>query len=240
MKYTLIIIIFILTSCNKGSNKTEQEVETDTIVELEKYLRESDSLQKAIIEEKIINSDTLNRIKAFDNIYFRTTNNDFKDEYLLDNIPFGVKSSTYYNDLLYDFELRTLKIRGIDYEYKNQTMSRLISIIKLKYKNPKKINKFIKSELTDEIFLDEESNIPKPKDNNNLHINYEWKKGDIRVRLGYKIFYKKSENYQQNKGYYRKMFIPVLEFRDLKIAKEANKDRQERDIQEIKNDSEKF
>lgn len=247
MKYLyyniIILTILSLFSCNGGGNKNDETVEQDTLTPMIKYLKESDSLEKEKFKKDSLNrlkADTLKKIKAFDNIYFRTNNVHFKDKYFLDNIPFQVGSSSYHKDLLYNFELRTFDPPGIDYEYKNQTINRLISIINIKYKEPKKISKFFKSEPLDRLFQESENNLPKPSDDNNLYINYEWIKGDVRVRLGHKIFYEKSKKSSPNDEYYRKMFIPIIQFQDLKIAKNANKANEDNDMEGIKNDGNKF
>ena len=228
--------IFFLISCN-GSNKNEKKPENDNVENAEKLLHMMDSIEqknRILEEENRRKSDTLNKIKVFDNIYFRSNNNHFKKEYLIDNIPFQIVSSSYYKELLYDFELRTLYLPGIDFEYKKQTIDRIILIIKVKYKNPKKINRFSASELGDKFITENKTDIPKPNDNNNLHIDYEWIKGDVRIRLGYKIIYEKSNNK------YKKMLVPVLQFRDLKIAEEAIKESEESEKQNLKNDANKF
>ena len=232
----IVTIIFFLISCN-DSNKNEKKLENDKVVDAEKLLHKMDSLEqkkRILDEENRKKSDTLNKIKVFDNIYFRSNNNHFKKEYLIDDIPFQIVSKSYYKELLYDFELRTLYLPGVDFEYKKQTIERIISIIKVKYESPKKINKFSVAEVLDRLTTINKTDIPKPNDNNNLHIDYEWIKDDIRIRLGYKIIYEKSNSK------YQKMFVPILQFRDLKIAKEATKESEESEKQNLKNEANKF
>jgi hypothetical protein len=231
-----LLLYFFFIGCN-DHNKNEKNLENDNVVDAEKLLHNMDSLEhknRVLAEENRIKSDTLNKIKVFDNIYFRSNNNHFKEEYLIDDIPFQIVSSSYHKELLYDFELRTLYLPGIDFEYKKQTIERVISIINVKYKSPKKINRFLVSEVADRFITINKTDIPKPNDNNNLYIDYEWIKDDIRIRLGYKIIYEKSNNK------YKKMFVPILQFRDLKIAKEAIKEIEESDKQNLKNEANKF
>lgn len=232
MKYDsfikIVAILFILIGCEK-SNKIEQKPEDDDAVNAEKLIQKIDSLEEDIRRK----SDTLKKIKVFDNIYFRSNNNHFKEDYFIDDIPFQLVSSSYHKDLLYDFELRTLYLPGIDYEFKKETIDRIISIIKVKYKNPKKINKFLASEPRDFLSDVNEDN-SKPKDNNNLHIEYEWIKDDIRIRLGYKIIYEKT-----NRNF-NKLFVPIIYFRDLKIAQEMKNENEKNDRQNLKKDANKF
>lgn len=50
----------------------------------------------------------------------------------------------------------------------------------------------------------------------------------------------KNQKSSPSDEYYRKMFIPIIQFQDLEIAKNANKASENNDMEEIKKDGNKF
>ncbi len=193
----------------------EEEMSKDTLV-----VDKESTIQLNEIDIEMIGSisdSTFDyRLKSFDNIYFGSHDNRFRDKVKLLNFTFTTfpQEHQYYG--LYKLYLSS----ELDFQEKTELLLEEISILlDQKYGKGVKVGKLVKqgpsalfvyraSTLFGEKFKEED--IPKDEDNNFIHKT--WENSEVEIKIGYVISYNLTENKMDPKGYsFEKVYKPYID-----------------------------
>jgi hypothetical protein len=224
--YSKTVILILITislsfSCNyKNSNKRDEQ---DLIVEVKQSfdtlgLNKNPAIPLDEIDIESKSDSTFDyRLKAFDNIYFGSHDNKFKDKVKLLNFTFTTFPQEHYYYGLFELRLSS----ELDFKDRTELLLEEISILlDQKYGEGVKVEKLIKegpsplfvlraSSLLGEKY--DEENIPKDEGNNFVLKN--WENSEVEIEIGYVISYNMSEDKMVSNGYnFEKVYKPYIQF----------------------------